>query len=36
MNLGVDNMEFHGSPDEERWNAWHNLESSADKLKKAS
>jgi phenol hydroxylase P3 protein len=29
-------MEFHGSPDEVRWNAWHNLQSAEEKLKKAS
>ncbi len=35
MNLGKDNLDFHGSPDEARWNAWHNLQSAEDKLKKA-
>ncbi len=36
MNLGADNLDFHGSPDEARWAAWHNLETAEDKLKKAS
>ena len=36
INLGTDNLDFHGSPDEARWNAWHNLEPAEDKLKKAS
>ena len=36
INLGVDNLDFHGSPDEERWNAWHNLQPAEDKLKEAS
>jgi len=36
MNLGVDNLDFKGSPDEARWNAWHNLKPADDKLKKAS
>jgi len=36
MNLGSDNLDFHGSPDEARWNSWHNLEPAEDKLKKAS
>jgi phenol hydroxylase P3 protein len=32
----VDNLDFKGSPDEARWNGWHNLQSAEDKLKKAS
>jgi len=36
INLGVDNMDFHGSPDEERWNLWHNLQPAENKLKQAS
>ncbi len=36
INLGVDNMDFHGSPDEARWNTWHNLQPAEAKMKKAS
>ncbi len=36
MNLGSDNLGYHGSPDEARWNDWHNLQSAEDALKKAS
>ena len=35
MNLGADNLDYKGSPDEKRWNEWHNLRSAED-LKKAS
>ena len=35
INMGKDNLDFHGSPDEARWNAWHNLESAEERLKKA-
>ena len=36
INMGTDNLEYVGSPDEARWNAWHNIESAEDKMKKAS
>lgn len=36
MNLGSDNLDYRGSPDEARWNEWHDLQSAEDALKKAS
>ena len=36
MNLGNDNLEFKGSPDDIRWKQWHNLQSAEELYKKAS
>jgi len=35
IRMGIDNMDYHGSPDEARWKEWKGLRSVEDKLKEA-